>query len=115
MDKNLLVLCIMIGSALPLYVIAYLIRVKKRLNLVSGFNPALVADPDGMADWVGLFCFLIASAVVLMGVGHYFLPEYPLYVALGGVLLISGLTIAMIVGLTRFAKKGDENPGRGSA
>jgi hypothetical protein len=106
MDKNLLVLAIMIGSALPLYVVAYLIRVKKRLGLIAGFNPALVADPDGMANWVGLFCFLIADAIVLMGVGHYLLPEYPLYVALGGVLLVSGLTIAMIVGLSRFAKKG---------
>ncbi|MFT5086424.1 MAG: hypothetical protein ACI906_003366 [Candidatus Latescibacterota bacterium] len=105
MDKDLLVLSIIIGSALPLYVIAYLIKVKKNLTLIAGFNPALVADPEGMAHWVGSFCFLIASAVLLMGAGHYFLPEHPLHVALGGVLLISGLSIAMIIGLQRFAKK----------
>ena len=48
-----------------------------------------------------------------MGAGHYFLPEHPLHVALGGVLLISGLSIAMIMGLQRFAKKeiaGREEP-----
>ncbi|MGY8826209.1 MAG: hypothetical protein ACKVJG_20120 [Candidatus Latescibacterota bacterium] len=33
------------------------------------------------------------------------MPEHPLHVALGGVLLISGLSIAMIIGLQRFAKK----------
>ena len=108
MDKNLLVLCIMIGSALPLYVFAFLIRVKKRVNLISGYNPAVVGDPDGLASWVGGFCFLIANVVVLMGVGDYLLPDRILEVALGGVLVISGLTIAMIMGLQRFAKTGDK-------
>ncbi|MGY8826210.1 MAG: hypothetical protein ACKVJG_20125 [Candidatus Latescibacterota bacterium] len=75
MDKDLLILSIMIGSALPLYVIAYLIKVKKRLTLIAGFNPALVADPEGMAHWVGSFCFLIASAVLLMAAGTTSCPS----------------------------------------
>lgn len=53
MDSGLLIFLFMLLSALPLYVIAYLIGVKKRIGLISGLNPDRVADKDGLARWVG--------------------------------------------------------------
>ncbi len=46
---NTLIFLVMLLSALPLYVIAYLIGVKKRIGLISGLNPDRVADKDGLA------------------------------------------------------------------
>lgn len=49
MNTGLLIFLVMLLSALPLYVIAYLIGVKKRIGLISGLNPDRVADKDGLA------------------------------------------------------------------
>lgn len=51
MDPGVFIFLVMLLSALPLYVLAYLIGVKKRVGLVAGYDPSRVADPDGLANW----------------------------------------------------------------
>ena len=101
MDSGLLILLVMLISALPLYVIAYLIGVKKRVGLISGLNPDRVADKDGLARWVGLMTFLIGVVTVLMGLGIYLMGKI-LTITLVGVALISALSIALVVGIQRY-------------
>jgi hypothetical protein len=79
-----------------------LIGVKKRVGLVAGYDPSRVADPDGLANWVGLILFLIGIAIVLMGLGVCLFIEKTLTLILIGVALITTLVIALIVGIHKY-------------
>ena len=101
MDSGLFIFLVMLLCALPLYVIAYLIGVKKRVGLISGLNPDRVADKDGLARWTGLMLFLMGVVTVLMGLGIYLMGKI-LTITLVGVALISALSIALVVGIQRY-------------
>ena len=102
MNSGVFIFLVMLLSALPLYVIAYLIGVKKRVGLISGLNPDRVADKDGLARWVGLMLFLMGVVAVLMGLGIYLFIGKTLTIALVGVALLSALSIALVVGIQRY-------------
>ena len=102
MNSGLVIFLVMLISALPLYVLAYLIGVKKRVGLISGINPDQVADKDGLARWVGLMLFLMGMVTILMGLGVYLFMGKVLTVVLVGVALISILSIALIVGIQKY-------------
>ncbi len=102
MDTGLFTFLIMLISALPLYVIAYLIGVKKRVGLISGLKSDQVADKDGLARWVGLYLFLIGVVTILMGLGIYLFMGKILTIVLVGVALITALSIALIVGIQKY-------------
>lgn len=105
MNSGLMIFLVMLFSSLPLFVIAYLIGVKKRIGLVSGLNPDRVADKDGLARWVGLMLFLMGGVAVLMGLGIYLFIEETLTITLVGVALISALSIALVVGIQKYVAK----------
>ena len=102
MDSGLIVFLVMLLSAVPLYVIAYLIGVKKRVGLISGLNPDRVTDTDALARWVGLMLFLMGVVTILMGLGIYLFMSKLLTIVLVGVALISALSIALIVGIQKY-------------
>ena len=102
MDSGIFIFLVMLFSAVPLYVIAYLIGVKKRVGLISGLNPDRVADKDGLARWVGLMLFLMGVVTVLMGLGIYLFIGETLTITLVGVALISALSIALVVGIQKY-------------
>ena len=102
MDTGLIIFLVMLLAAVPLYVIAYLIGVKKRIGLISGLNPDRVTDKDALARWVGLMLFLMGVVTILMGLGIYLFIGETLIITLVGVALISALSIALIVGIQRY-------------
>ncbi len=102
MNSGLIIFLVMLFCALPLYVIAYLIGVKKRIGLISGLNPARVADQDGLARWAGLMLFLMGTVTMLMGLAIYLFMGKIMTITLGGVALISALSIALIVGIQKY-------------
>ena len=102
MNSGLFIFLIMLISAVPLYVIAYLIGVKKRLGLISGLNPNRVTDKDGLAHWVGLMLFLMGVVTILMGLGVNLFMGKILTIVLVGVALITALSIALIVGIQKY-------------
>ena len=102
MNSGLFIFLIMLISALPLYVIAYLIGVKKRVGLISGLNPNRVTDKDGLAHWVGLMLFLMGVVTILMGLGVNLFMGKILTIVLVGVALITALSIALIVGIQKY-------------
>ncbi len=101
MDSDLFIFLVMLLSALPLYAIAYLIGVKKRIGLISGLDPNRVADKDALAHWVGLMLFLMGVVTVLMGLGIYLFMGKTLIITLVGVALIAALSIALVVGIQK--------------
>ena len=102
MDTGLFIFLVMLLAAVPLYIIAYLIGVKKRIGLISGLNPERVTDKDGLSHWVGLMLFLMGVMTILMGLGVYLFMGKILTIVLVGVGLISVLSIALIVGIQKY-------------
>ena len=102
MNPGLMIFLVMLLCSLPLYVIAYLIGIKKRVGLISGLNPDRVADKDALARWVGLMTFLMGVVTILMGLGIYLFMGKTLTIALVGVALISALSIALVVGIQKY-------------
>ena len=106
MEKGLIALLVCIVCSLPAFVYAYLIKVKKRLHLVMGYDPDRVANPSGLVSWVaGLFaaigCVILSTGVL----SHVFAGRGWLsYVSLLGCLLILLLCIVLGVGVRRFKR-----------
>ena len=92
----------MLLSALPLFVIAYLVGVRKQVGLIAGIQPDRVADREGLGRWVGLTVFLIGLVTILMGLGVWLFISQTLTIVLAGVALMSALTIALVVGIQRY-------------
>ena len=69
MDPGIFIFLVMLLSALPLYIIAYLIGVKKHVGLIAGSAPDRITNKTGLAHWVGLLIFMIGVVIVLMGLG----------------------------------------------
>ena len=102
MDEGLVVFLVMLLSALPLFVIAYLIGVREQFGLIAGLQPDRVADRKGLGRWVGLILFLLGVVTVLMGLGVWLFISQTLVIVLAGVALMSALTIALVVGIQRY-------------
>ena len=102
MDTGLVVFLVMLLSALPLFVIAYLIGVKEQVGLIAGLQPDRVADRKGLGRWAGLMLFLLGVVTILMGLGIWLFISLTLTIVLVGVALMSALTIALVVGIQRF-------------
>jgi hypothetical protein len=57
------------GAAALLFWLSYAIGVKKRMQLIAGYNSSsadLVSDKDGLARLIGRLCFLVGCAAGLM-------------------------------------------------
>lgn len=102
MDTGTVVFLVMLLSALPLFVIAYLVGVRKQVGLIAGIQPDRVADREGLGRWVGLTVFLIGVVTILMGLGVWLFISQTLTIVLVGVALMSALTIALVVGIQRY-------------
>ena len=102
MEPGIVVFLVMLLSALPLFVIAYLIGVRQQVGLIAGFQPDRVADRQGLGRWVGLMVFLIGVVTILMGLGIWLFIGETLTIVLAGVALLSALTIALVVGIQRY-------------
>lgn len=102
MDPGIFIFLVMLLAALPLYIIAYLIGVKKHVGLIAGSNPTRVVDEDGLAEWVGMTLFLIGVVIVLMGMGICLFIGKTATIALSGIALITALIIALILGIKRY-------------
>ena len=102
MDEGLVVFLVRLLSALPLFVIAYLIGVRHQFGLIAGLQPDRVADREGLGRWVGLMLFLLGVVTILMGLGIWLFISQTLTIVLAGVAFMSALTIALVVGIQRY-------------
>ncbi len=102
MELGIFIFLVMLLSALPLFVIAYLIRGRKQVGLIAGLDPNRVADREGLGRWVGLMLFLLGAVTILMGLGIWLFTGKTLIIVLAGVALLSAVTITLVVGIRRY-------------
>lgn len=70
--------------AVPLFVLGFLIRERKKLHLINGIDLEHVPDRDALADWLGLTCYRLGTLTLLAGIGlaaapHFALPILAVY------------------------------------
>ena len=102
MDPGIFIFLVMLLSALPLYIIAYLIGVKKRVGLIAGSAPDRITNKTGLAHLGGLLIFMIGVVIVLMGLAICLFIGKALTITLAGVVLITVLIITLVVGIQRY-------------
>lgn len=93
-------------SALPLFVIAYLVGVRKRLALINGLDPKRVVDPDRLARFAGIIFALLGTVTLLACTGLAFVNGHDNLFGIGLTAAIAILTILMVLGIQRQLKPG---------
>ncbi|SDP18645.1 protein of unknown function [Mucilaginibacter sp. OK268] len=87
--------CVVLGiieacAAILLIFLAYLIKYKKQVGIIAGYDERTCKDKDGLANWIGgslmitgLLCLLLAVAATLM-------PNHndPMMIAFGIIVLL---------------------------
>ena len=102
MDPGIFIFLVMLLSALPLYIIAYLIGVKKCVGLIAGSAPDRITNKTGIAHWVGLLIVMNGRVILLLGLGICFFISKALTITLAGVVLITVLIITLVVVIQRY-------------
>lgn len=85
-----------------LLVLGYLIRIRKQMNLLAGYDSEKVTDPEGLANWVGGWCLLLGVVTLGVGWGVYADPEYTLGLVEESSTIILVACLVMVVGARRF-------------
>ena len=80
MASKLIEILVMEGIAILLFIFAYLIGVKGKLELIAGYNKrtaSRVKDKDGLKRLVTRLCVLVGVGSALMPVLTHFSRSYP--------------------------------------
>ena len=90
---------ILIAAALIIIFLAWLIKYKKKVNLISGYDENTVKDKDGLANWVG-GTLIIAGALALIPSTILLLNALPAGIAViaYGVIILGGVIITIAGG-----------------
>lgn len=78
--EKLIEILIMEGIAVLLFVFAYMIGVKGRMELIAGYNEktaARVKDKDGLKRLITRVCVLVGVGSALMPILTHFSHDYP--------------------------------------
>ncbi len=98
-------LIMVVAAAIPLFVLGYLIKYRKRVNLIAGYDPARVRDHDGLARWMGSWAIALGAVTLAFAALLATLPDAVGPVAAGfiSVAVVSG--IVMLVGCRRYTMR----------
>ncbi len=109
MHKSTLILeLVVIASGSLLIFLGYLIKYKKKVNMLSGYDETLVQDKDGLANFAGASLIILGLISILLGLVIYFFPtHYVLIMNIFTATIIIGCII-MVLGSKRYQIK--KNP-----
>lgn len=98
---------IILGASATLIIfLAWLIRYKKKVNLIAGYDAQLVDDKDGLANWVGGILLATGIAALIPVVVLMFLPVYAAWWSgIFAVIVCTGAIIAAVGG-SKFKRNG---------
>ncbi|MGZ3766425.1 MAG: DUF3784 domain-containing protein [Mucilaginibacter sp.] len=84
--------------ALLIMFLAYLIKYKKKVNIIAGYDETTVKDKNGLANWVGGTLLISGCLTFMFSLLSIFLPElfkismifYFLVISAGGIIAAVG-------------------------
>lgn len=91
--------------ALAMLLLGYQIKYKKNATLISGFKEDLVADVNGLCNWVGGLMLINAAIAFSTGVLMAYFPAFLNFILIyfvGGIMVTC---IFAVIGTRKFKKK----------
>ena len=95
-------LAIVIFAGLPLLVLGYLIKYRKRVSLIAGYDPARVRDPEGLARWFGSWTLTLGGLSVLFAGLLAAFARHTTVVVAGYVVLNVACAVLLTTGCRRY-------------
>ncbi len=91
---------------LLLLVFGYLIKYKRQVRLIAGYDARKVRDAAGLADWVGTKLLWLAGFSFVMAVLAYLLPGFNTATSIIFVVVVAGTCLYTAAGGQRFTHAG---------
>jgi Domain of unknown function (DUF3784) len=88
--------------SLLLVVCGYLIKYKRKLRLIAGYDARKVRDPAGLADWVGTNLLALAVCAFLIGALTHMFPGLSAALSALFVVAVVGTCLYTTFGAQRF-------------
>jgi len=71
-DNTLSLIITILGAALPLIICGYLVAVKQKHNLISGWDESKFSNPKAFGNTIGYSCMRLGVFIGIIGVAFYF-------------------------------------------
>ncbi|MEN0052289.1 MAG: DUF3784 domain-containing protein [Mucilaginibacter sp.] len=85
------------GAALLVVFLAYLIKYKKQVNIIAGYDERECKDKDGLTNWIGGTLMISGSICFLLAILVIALPNHTnLIMAFFGIVMVLGCMVATI-------------------
>lgn len=96
--------CIVLGiieacAAVLIIFLAYLIKYRKKVEIIAGYDERTCKDKDGLANWIGGSLLVTGITCLLLALIATLMPNHtdPMMIAFG-IIIFSGAIIANIGG-----------------
>ncbi|HTH83185.1 MAG TPA: DUF3784 domain-containing protein [Mucilaginibacter sp.] len=93
------------GMGLLFLLLGYLIKYKKKMNLIAGYDPTQIADKDGLANWMGGVTIVMGSILMLSALALHYFPGHQTFIMNTFIASILIGCVTMVVGSYRYKAK----------
>jgi len=92
-------------GAMFLVVLGYQIKVKKRYDLIAGYEPSRTPNPELLGSFIGDTLFKGAGFLVGLAILRFVLPDYSWFLRVGFVGGLVWIGISLLIGSRRITQK----------
>ncbi|MBP1928844.1 Flp pilus assembly protein TadB [Methanolinea mesophila] len=83
-------------------VLGYTIRIKKRVDVIAGYQKGTIRDPDGLSRWVGNNLFFLAGCSLAAMVGILVFPDQEVVIFMVLITLVPIVSVITALRSKRF-------------
>jgi hypothetical protein len=85
-------------------VLGYTIRVRKKVDIIAGYQKGTIRDPDGLSRWVGNNLFFLAACSLAALAGILIFPDEEVIIFLVLITLVPIVSVITAIGSKKFEK-----------
>jgi hypothetical protein len=85
-------------------VLGYTIRVRKKVDIIAGYQKGMIRDPEGLSRWVGNNLFFLAACSLAALAGILVFPDEEVIIFLVLITLVPIVSVITAVGSKKFEK-----------
>jgi UDP-N-acetylmuramyl pentapeptide phosphotransferase/UDP-N-acetylglucosamine-1-phosphate transferase len=77
MNKDTLILTLILAACGLLFMfLGYLVRYKKKLNIIAGYDESRVHDKNGLANWAGAAIIILGATYLILSLINCIFPNH---------------------------------------
>jgi hypothetical protein len=86
-------------------VLGYTIRVRKKVDIIAGYQKGTIQDPEGLSRWVGNNLFFLAACSLAALAGILIFPNQEVIIFLVLITLVPIVSVVTAIGSKKFEKQ----------